>query len=382
VPADLITNPQENISRMLRDRIAAGDFPAAVYVVAENGEAVFSDGLGNAVVIPETYSATMATIFDLASLTKPFVTGLICARLVQLGELTLDSSIANYLLEFDRPDKSRITVRELLTHSAGLKAWLPLYLVTDGNRDGVMSAIANEPLKHPPGERVIYSDLGFITLGVMLERLTGLRLSQLAQREIFDPLTLQKTFFNPKQAARTGVAACETGNVYERDMCETDFPTRQYSGWRKEVVWGEVHDGNAFFLGGAAGHAGLFSDAEETLRLAKQFLGPESRLLSRETCKLFRQNMTPGLNEARSFAWQLAATKDSSAGSSLPPEAFGHNGFTGTSCWIDPINERVFLLLTNRTHNRSLPFANINQVRRDFHTLATEALDARRVKPS
>jgi len=173
------------------------------------------------------------------------------------------------------------------------------------------------------------------------------------------------------------VAACEGGNAYERDMCERDFPGRPYGGWRHQIIWGEVHDGNAYFLGGAAGHAGLFSTATDTLTLANQFISSQSQLLQPETCELFRRNMTEGLNEARSFAWQLALTRDSTAGSSLPPGAFGHTGFTGTSCWVDAGHEHIFILLTNRTHNRALPFANINSVRREFHTLAVDALKVR-----
>src|SRR5262249_22670749 len=180
--------------------------------------------------------ARFAAVYDFVSLTKSLATGLLCARLVDLGELTLDSSIANYLLEFDRPDKNQITVRELLTHTAGFPAWQPLYLLADGKQDAVLSLIANEPQEYRPGERVVYSDLGFITLGFLLERLTGMTLAQLAQRDIIEPLNLRHTFFNPAQAARTGVAACETGNAYERNMCETDFPSAQFSGWREEVV--------------------------------------------------------------------------------------------------------------------------------------------------
>jgi CubicO group peptidase (beta-lactamase class C family) len=197
----------------------------------------------------------------------------------------------------------------------------------------------------------------------------------LAKQKIFAPLMLTNSFFNPTAAMRTGIAACENGNAYERDMCERDFSGNEYSSWRNQVVWGEVHDGNAHFLGGAAGHAGLFSNAAETLRLANQFIGSLSQLLSPQTCDLFRQNMSEGLNEARSFAWQLAVTKDSTAGKSLPADAFGHTGFTGTSCWIDAERERVFILLTNRTHARKLPFANINAVRREFHSLAVAALN-------
>jgi CubicO group peptidase (beta-lactamase class C family) len=238
-----------------------------------------------------------------------------------------------------------------------------------------LGAIASEPLEHEPDTRVVYSDLNFIVLGFLLERLTGKRLAELAREEIFEPLKLQRTFFNPAQAMQTGVAACETGNGYERDMCELANPDHSYTGWRTGLIWGEVHDGNAHFLGGAAGHAGLFSTARETLRLANQFLGNLSDLLNQETCRLFRTNMTPDLNEARSIAWQLAATRDSSAGPQLPPDAFGHLGFTGTSCWIDPNRDRVFILLTNRTHGHSIPFVNINGVRREFHTLAVKALD-------
>lgn len=362
---------------MLRSRIDAGDFPSAVYVVAENGRAIFADALGDAVHEPESHPATLETIYDLASLTKPLVTGLLCARLVEPGELTLDSSIANYLLEFDRPDKHLITVRQLLTHTSGLPAWRPLYIIASGEKDAAIAAIADQPLSYKPGERVVYSDLGFIALGFLLQRLTGVQFDRLARRDIFAPLHLQRTFFNPALAMQTEVAACESGNSYERDMCELDPALPAYSNWRTGSIWGEVHDGNAYFLGGAAGHAGLFSTAGETLRLANQFVGGVSELLSNETCELFRENMTEGLNEARSFAWQLAATKTSTAGPSLPPDAFGHTGFTGTSCWIDPNNRRAYILLTNRTHARKLPFANINQVRRDFHTLATEALNTR-----
>jgi CubicO group peptidase (beta-lactamase class C family) len=361
---------------MLRSRIDAGDFPSAVYVIAEHGRIIFSDALGDAVREPETHAASLETIYDLASLTKPLVTGLLCARLVQSGELIMDSPVAKYLIEFDRPDKHLITVRQLLTHTSGLPAWRPLYLLTKNQRDGTIGAIANEALTHTPGERVVYSDLGFIVLGLLLQRLTGKKVDQLAQSEIIEPLHLQATLFNPSQSLRTSVAACESGNAYERDMCEREIEPQTYAGWRTGVIWGEVHDGNAHFLGGAAGHAGLFSTVGETLRLANQFVGDLSELLSRETCALFRQNLTEGLNEARSFAWQLATTRESTAGPALPPDAFGHTGFTGTSCWIDAERERAYILLTNRTHAHALPFANINQVRREFHSLAAAALNS------
>ncbi|HEY9404341.1 MAG TPA: serine hydrolase domain-containing protein [Pyrinomonadaceae bacterium] len=391
----------EQIDALLAGRIAAGDFPSAVYLVAERGRVRFHGAQGFAVREPVRHAATVETIYDLASLTKPLVTGLLSARLVERGELELERAVAAYLPEFARGETAGVTVRHLLTHTSGLPAWRPLRISTGNRRERVLDVIAAAGLEYEPGSRVVYSDLGFITLGLLLERIRRESLKELAQREIFRPLKLERTFFNPESAFLTGTAACEMGgNAYERGMCETLGQAREGQGevqagaqaegqeeeaaaensgaggaWREELIWGEVHDGNAYFLGGAAGHAGLFSNARETLRLAEQFIAARTELLAPETCALFRTDMTPNLDEARSFAWQLAATKDSTAGGALSPDSFGHLGFTGTSCWIDASRERVFILLTNRTHTRALPFVNINGVRRQFHALAVAALE-------
>jgi len=364
----------EQLSSFLAEHIQAGDFPSAVYLVAQRGEAVFADALGQSVVTPYRIDTQLNTIYDLASLTKPLITGMLCARRIEAGELTPDSSVSHYLPEFDRPDKHMITVRELLTHTSGLPAWRPLYILAEGEPERTLGVIANLDLEYKPGTQVIYSDLGFITLGFLLERMTGQRFAEIARHEIFQRLNLQRTFFNPEAALQTGIAACETGNVYEQNT-SNEMKAGEYHNWRQAVIWGEVHDGNAYFLGGSAGHAGLFSTARETLDLADQFLAGQTILLKPETCSLFRTDMTVGLEEARSIGWQLAATKDSTAGPDLPPDSFGHTGFTGTSCWLDPRQERVFILLTNRTHARALPFANINSVRRQFHGLAVAALE-------
>jgi serine-type D-Ala-D-Ala carboxypeptidase len=369
--------PQTEISTLLAERIAAGDFPSAVYLITERGEAMFTDALADAVVEPARIPATLDTIYDLASLTKPLITGLLFARRIERGEVTLESSVSHYLPEFDRTDKQSITVRQLLTHSSGLPAWRPLYILAKGDRERTLGEIARLELGYQPGARVVYSDMGFITLGFLLERLAGKPIAELAKEELFQPLKLNRTFFNPESSMQTGIAACETGNAYERGTCRDSVPQpdfEEHKSWRESLIWGEVHDGNGYFLGGAAGHAGLFSTASETLILAHQFLAERSELLSAPTCELFRQNLTEGLEEARSVAWQLAATKDSAAGLDLPPDSFGHSGFTGTSCWIDSHEQRVFILLTNRTHARQLPFVNINSVRRKFHSLAVAAL--------
>ena len=367
---------EPNINALLEEHIAAGDFPSAVYLVAERRQIRFANALGDAVREPARHAATLETIYDLASLTKPLVTGLLTSIHVERGVVGLDAPVSDYLPAFATGEKRAVTVRQLLTHTSGLPAWRPLYLFAEGDRARVLEIIAAQTLEHAPGSRVVYSDLGFITLGLLLQKISGATLVELARREIFDRLELRRTFFNPEESLQTGIAACETGgNAYERETCEAEHGPQPAGAWRTNPIWGEVHDGNAYFLGGAAGHAGLFSTARETFRIAEQFLAESTTLLKPETCALFRTNMTEGLNEARSFAWQLAATPDSTAGPLLPPDSFGHLGFTGTSCWIDPTRERILILLTNRTHARPLPFVNINSIRRRFNTLSVEALE-------
>src|SRR6185369_6203512 len=232
-----MTSPNQQIDALLTQHISDGDFPSAVYLVAQNAAIVFSGALGNSVVDPYQLASKFDTIYDLASLTKPLITGLLCARRIELGELTLDSSVSHYLPEFDRTDKQMITLRELLTHTSGLPAWRPLYVLTEDQPDRAAGAIASLDLEYKPGTRVIYSDLGFIALGILLERLTGQRLAGLAQHEIFEPLELKQTFFNPELALQTGIAACETGNAYEVDMSK-QLGQAEYANSRQRLIWG------------------------------------------------------------------------------------------------------------------------------------------------
>src|SRR5262245_46562876 len=188
-PAD-DTQRNPDISNLLEEQIKAGDFPSAVYLVGEKGQIVYEDALGYSVVEPYRIASKLDTIYDLASLTKPLVTALLCAIRIELGELTLDSSVSHYLPEFDRTDKQIITIRELLTHTSGLPAWRPLYLLTEDEPERAAGAIANLDLEYKPGTRVVYSDLGFIALGMLLERMSHHRLADMAKHEIFEPLKL------------------------------------------------------------------------------------------------------------------------------------------------------------------------------------------------
>ena len=237
---------------------------------------------------------------------------------------------------------------------------------------------------------MIYSDLNYVLLGFVLERVTGERLDRLAERDIFEPLGLERTMFSPPPELLREIAATEHGQEFELANAIADTEARSWGDtasfatspyrragvshakWRKDVIWGEVHDGNANFMGGVAGHAGLFSTAREAFRMANQFL-PGSELLKPESLHLFTGNLTSGCATSRSIAWILAETPDCSAGPALPPTAFGHNGFTGTSIWMDPLKRRVFVLLTNRVHPR-VGAIDMREIRRRFNALAVETV--------
>jgi CubicO group peptidase (beta-lactamase class C family) len=359
------------IRSLLEERIAGKEFPSAVWLAATGDEIVSRGALGSAQVEPEFAEASFETIYDLASLTKPLVTGLICAILFDRGELRLSDHVLRYIPQFGRDDKNQITIEDLLTHRSGLEAWRPFYLETGGagreeRLEAVVRRISELPLEYQTGTRVVYSDLNFILLGSIIEKQFGKPLDSIAISEIFAPLGLERTFFNPPKEYRDRIAASESGNEYEKQTAaKMGFEVGDCK-WRKGTIRGEVHDGNCYYLGGVAGHAGLFSDAAETHLIARQFISSSSSLLEPEACTIFRENLTVGLDQSRSAAFQLASTKSSSANGALPAAAFGHLGFTGTLLWIEPDSESIFILLTNRTHAKSPPFADLSDTRRRF----------------
>jgi serine-type D-Ala-D-Ala carboxypeptidase len=362
------------ISKFLSERIVENDFPSAVYLVAEKGEIILRDALGFAVVEPEKIEAKIDTIYDLASLSKPLVTGLICAKNIEQNLLKLSDKVAKYFPSFN----PEITIENVLSHTSGLPAWKPFYLLCD-SREAICGMIVLESATAKPNQTVVYSDLNFILLGFLLEKLHKKRLDEIAKVEIFEPLSLKYTFFNPPISLQKTIAASEFGNLYESNTCtELGFEIKnQTLTIRSRQIWGEVHDGNCYFMSGVSGHAGLFSTAEETFKIAQQFLPNSTQILKPETCLLFRTNFTSDMNEARSISFQLAATEKSTASESISKDSFGHLGFSGTSLWIDPNTERIFILLTNRTHAHELPFTNINSVRRKFHELSVQNLENR-----
>ncbi|HKQ05286.1 MAG TPA: serine hydrolase domain-containing protein [Blastocatellia bacterium] len=413
-----MTRTSTRISTYLESEIARGAFPGAQYVIGEAGHIVFEAALGHAVVEPERIAATLDTIYDLASLTKPLVTALLAVILDERGLWDLRAPAADYLSEL-RQCKRRVTLTELLTHTSGLPNWRPLYLET-AQPAAVPAYIAGliDEVSGATMLPVVYSDLNYILLGAALERITGMKLDRLARQEIIEPLALTRTAFNPPPEWKREIAATELGQSFEHANAACDAENRGRADaekddagtggrgdaekeeandqrtiipasprppvpaspirvpasylWREGVIWGEVHDGNAHYFGGVAGHAGLFSTAREVFQIASQSLRG-SRLVSERGLNWLTENLTPGRLTARSIGWVLAATADCSAGAALPPTAIGHNGFTGTSVWMDAEAQRVFVLLTNRVHPHIGPI-DMKGVRQRFNTLAVEAL--------
>ncbi|MFV0387926.1 MAG: serine hydrolase domain-containing protein [Pyrinomonadaceae bacterium] len=365
----------EAIKNFLSQKIEERAFPSCAYSVSVGNETIFEAALGNAVVEPNLQRAAITTIYDLASLTKVLVTGFLTAYLIETREILFEDKICKFFEVFDSGEQQEITILDLLTHRSGFIGWKPFYLLID-ERSGVLPLIASTPPDYKLRSKVVYSDLNFLVLGFLIEKLLSKRLDEIAREYIFEKLKLENTFFNPPETVFDKTAASERGNLYERNTCiELGYEvTLREDKFRRNVIHGEVHDNNCFHFGGVSGHAGLFSTVNEVSKIAAQFLPETSQFFSAETCKTFTQNFTPGLNQARSLAFQLAETPDSTAGKQLSPNSFGHLGFTGTSVWIDPQTAAIFTLLTNRTHNRELPFADLKNIRQEFHSLASQAL--------
>ena len=376
------------IAQYLTRHVVAGAIPGASWVVACADGLLDEGAVGRAVLTPGKIAATTSTIYDLASLTKPLVTSMLYLRLRHRLGIADESGAFRFLPELDRADKRVISVRHLLTHTSGLPAWLPFY-VRGVTAPEYLAQLREPSLLARPGTEVLYSDAGYIAMGEILSRAATTPLERLARESIFDPLGLVDTCFNPPPELLSRVAATEESCQYERALAGE--AARGYTGFRDGVIRGEVHDQNAWVLGGVAGHAGLFSTARETSLIAAEFLAERERswgepgpseagsimamsrkgLLENDAIRQASIDQTPNLAEARTFAFRVALRGETAAGPDLPARAFGHNGFTGTSIWIDPGRPRVYVLLTNRVHPVASRGADMLALRRGFHSLAS-----------
>jgi len=350
---------------MLDRAVAEGAFPGGVLAVGSRNQLLVHP-FGKLSSEAKSAATLRDTIYDVASLTKPIVTATAAMILCEQGQIELAARVSRYIPEFagaaesdpHRDWRAQITVRMLLLHNSGLCAHREFFRGAKGH-EAILARVIAEPLVRQPGARIEYSDLGFILLGEIVQRVSGEPLQTFARRKIFQPLGMSHSIFNPPPALRQRIA-----------------PTERDSDLRKRLLRGEVHDENAWAMGGAAGHAGLFSTASDVSIFAQMILNggiyAHQRILRRETIRFFTTPKRIG-ESARTLGWDVPAPTASSAGQYFSPSSFGHTGFTGTSLWIDPEREIFVVLLTNRVHPTRASH-RIRQVRPAVHNAIFEAL--------
>jgi serine-type D-Ala-D-Ala carboxypeptidase len=318
----------------LQREIDVGTFPGASYAIGTRNGIEREQALGNAVAVPMRIAATVETIYDCASITKPLITGTLILQAVAEGRIALDDEYRGY------------TYRELLTHASGLRSWLPTYAYDDPLR-----AIEKDGPERPRGTSVVYSDLNFFLLFFALEEIFG-DYVEAARTRIFAPLGLRDSFFRPPAVLRPRIAATEWGQRFEAGMCASR--SIAFGAFRQGLMWGEVNDGNSFHAGGTLGNAGLFATARDVFAIARGFAS--GALVPPELVA----EATRAQIEDRGLAWKIG-------GPGLSASSYGHTGFTGTSVWMD--GEQIFVLLTNRVHPCAAPVA-MERVRAEFHKFA------------
>ena len=363
------------VQRLVEQGMAAGTFPGAVVHVRQDARVVWHHAFGWAAVTPRRRTMRSDAVFDLASLTKPIATATAVLQLVEHGILQLDHPVADYLPAFGASGKQAVTVRHLLTHTSGLPAWIRLYLRVRTPAEALRYICALSP-GAAPGSRVEYSDLGFIVLGELVRACGELSLDRYLDARIAPLVGWRRTRFRPPAAWRPRCVATEAGNEFERAAAGAEGEGFR---WRTGVICGEVHDGNSYYLyRGVAGHAGLFSTAEEVGRFGQIMLDfgatPHGAVLGRRTVAEATRDQTGQLEEARGLGWRCRRGSPF-MGVRASSEAFGHTGFTGTSLLVDPPRALVVVLLTNRVHPRAATTA-IETFRAQFHDAVIEAIES------
>ena len=347
---------------ILEQGIADNAYPGGVLTVGLKSE-LFVHAFGRQTYDPRSARVNEGTIYDVASLTKPVVTATLAAMLREAGQLDVTAPVSRYLPGWacgtDRERRERVTVAHLLSHSSGLPAHQDYFVKLKG-RDKIFARAVAEPLAYDPGAESIYSDIGFILLGGIIERLTGRRLDELAQELIFGPLGMTSTIFCPPKSLRARIAA-----------------TKRFSGSRQRIIHGEVHDENAAAMGGIAGHAGMFSTGPDLAIFCQMMLNggiyAHQRILRRETITEFT-SPAPLAKNTRTLGWNVP-TEPSSSGRHFSKCSIGHTGFTGVSIWIDPQKELFVVLLTNANRIHADPDEDeIRRIQPAVHNNILESL--------
>ncbi|GEL78572.1 serine hydrolase domain-containing protein [Tenuibacillus multivorans] len=340
--AGMVQQALDEIDPIMEEMISDQVMPGAVAFVARRGHIVKHDAYGYTYqYTDDQFTETDQpikmqedTIFDLASISKIFTTTA-AMKLYEEGYFELDDSVSEHLPEFAENDKEDVTIRQLMTHTSGFPAWIPLYTQGDSREERVQ-IVLEHPLSNEPGDSYTYSDLNMITLGTLVERLSGQRLDEYVKEHITDPLGMDDTMYNPPKSLKHRIAATEYQPYIDRGL-----------------VWGEVHDENAWSLDGVAGHAGVFSTASDVAKFAHMFINDGryggKRILKEETVKELVENQIPQFpGDDHGLGWELGQgwfMDALSEGTTL-----GHTGYTGTSIVINQNNDTIAILLTNRVH--------------------------------
>jgi len=323
------------VDQQMERAVQDGLIPGAVVVIGHNGQIVYQKAYGSRALIPQREPMTLDTMFDAASLTKVIATTPSIMRLFEQGQIRLNDPVTKYLPEF-QGGHSEITIRNLMTHFSGLRPDLDLKPAWSGYETGIQRALVDKPAG-PPGVRFVYSDINFILLGEIVHRLTGKMLSEYASENFYQPLGMRETMFLPPASLRPLIAPTEINPA-------TGQPLR-----------GEVHDDTARYMGGVAGHAGVFTTAADLAKFAQMMLdkgeGNGVRLFSAATVEKFTSPQSPPDQPIlRGLGWDIDSTYSSNRGELFPIGSYGHTGFTGTSIWIDPYSRSYLIILTNVVH--------------------------------
>jgi uncharacterized protein YbbC (DUF1343 family)/CubicO group peptidase (beta-lactamase class C family) len=323
------------IASVVEEAIRTGKCPGAVVVVGQHGRVIYRKAFGHRALVPEVLPMTVHTIFDLASLTKVVATTTAIMQLVEQGKIALSAPVSDYWPEFKANGKEDISVRELMTHYSGLPPDLELKPAWSGYETAMKMIVDEQPMV-PPGSRFIYSDINFETLGELVRRVSGEPLDIYCSKHIFKPLGMQETRFKPPATLRQRIAPTQYGD-------------------KGKMLWGEVHDPTAYHMGGVAGHAGLFSTADDLTIFAQMLLNGGSYKRTRILSPLTVEKMTspqtpPDKMVVRGLGWDLDSPFASNRGELFEVGSFGHTGFTGTDIWIDPVTKTYIIILTNRVH--------------------------------
>jgi CubicO group peptidase (beta-lactamase class C family) len=330
---------------MLEKGVTDRVYPGAVLVVAKHGEIAFFEAVGHASLVPEPIPMKKETVFDLASLTKPLITTSALMKLVNDDRISLDRPLSDILPKSLSNDKKDLTPRLILNHAAGFLDWKPFYLdlvkyELDQRKSIIREWILKEPFAHNPGTRCQYSDLGFILLEWVIEEVCGTSLEQFAETSFFRPLGLKTAFLST--------------NALPLGMKKESFAATESCPWRNRVLQGEVHDENAFALGGYSGHAGLFGNAEDVaqllLMLRVHYMGERTDYVNQDTIKEFFRRQEIVRDSTWALGWDTPSLIDSSSGRYFSSNSVGHLGFTGTSIWMDLEKDIFVIILTNRVH--------------------------------